>query len=64
MNRTQLFTIRMTDKERAALGDICRMEGLKASETVRLLIRQGLDVRNLPPVWVNRSENEQSQRAN
>jgi hypothetical protein len=45
--------MRFTNDERLALSDLARLEGLKAGETIRLLIREGLEKRGLPPVGIN-----------
>jgi hypothetical protein len=51
MKDKQLFTMLMAPVERAALDNISKLEGgIKSAETVRILIREGLAARGLPPV--------------
>lgn len=53
MDKAHFFSMRFTNDERLALSDLARLEGLKAGETIRLLIREGLEKRGLPPVGIN-----------
>jgi hypothetical protein len=50
MNKDHVFTLKMTQKERAALDSISKVEGMKPSEVMRNFIREGLAARGLPPV--------------
>ena len=47
MNKTFRATVRLSDKEREALGVISKREDLDLSETLRLLIREGINKRGL-----------------
>jgi len=47
MNKTFRVTVRLSDKEREALGVISKREALDLSETLRLLIREGINKRGL-----------------
>jgi hypothetical protein len=53
MKKNLFFSMRITKDERKALSDIERLEGLNASVIIRLLIREGLEKRGLPPVGIN-----------
>jgi len=47
MNKTFRVSVRLSDKEREALGVISKREALDLSETLRLLIREGINKRGL-----------------
>ena len=50
MNKSILFTVRITPKEQDAINNIAAVEGLKKPETFRTLLREGLAARGLPTV--------------
>jgi len=47
MNKSFRVSVRLSDKEREALGVISKREALDLSETLRLLIREGINKRGL-----------------
>lgn len=53
MRREYQIGVRLTPKERYVLKAICILEGLKPSEAIRLLIREGAAKRELPPLGVS-----------
>jgi len=47
MNKKYRVSVRLSDKERDSLGVISKREALDLSETIRLLIREGINKRGL-----------------